>query len=70
MKTFGLVVPKGQGSAFDRNVCVLLDDADKAVATIVLPLLDVWRTVRKRAAALDRHPIRAARQLIITRGAR
>jgi transposase len=60
MKTFGLVVPKGNGGVFDRNVRALLDGAD-TIATIVMPLLDVWRTTRKRAAVLERRLLVAAR---------
>jgi transposase len=62
MKTFGLIIPKGKGGVFDRNVRALLDNADSAIAAMVLPLLDVWRTVRKRAAALDRRLLAAARE--------
>jgi transposase len=61
MKTFGLVVPKGSGGVFERNVRVLLDGAE-AIATVVTPLLDVWRLARQRAAALDRRLLAAARE--------
>ena len=60
MKTFGLVVPKGSGGVFERNVRALLDGAE-AIAAVVVPLLDVWRTVRQRAAALERRLLAAAR---------
>jgi transposase len=61
MKTFGLVVPKGSGGVFERNVRALLDGAE-AIATVVTPLLDVWRLARQRAAALDRCLLATARE--------
>ena len=60
LKTFGLVVPKGKGGIFERNVEALLAGKDD-VASIVLPLLRIWRTVREQTAALDRRLIAAAR---------
>jgi transposase len=60
LKTFGLIVPKGSGSVFERNVRALLA-GETAVAAIVLPLLEVWRTTRARAAALDRELVASAR---------
>jgi transposase len=60
LKTFGLVVPKGTGGIFEQNVRALLAGQDD-VAGIVLPLLQVWRTVRLQTAALDRRLIAAAR---------
>lgn len=51
MKTFGLVLPKGAGSVFERNVVTLLDDEDD-LARIILPLLQAWRDIRLRAAEL------------------
>jgi transposase len=60
LKTFGLVVPKGNGGIFERNVRHLLANQDD-VATIVLPLLQVWCAVRTQTAALDRRLIAAAR---------
>ena len=41
MKTFGLVVPKGAGSVFERNVRTLLQDEEK-LSCIVLPMLQAW----------------------------
>lgn len=61
MKTFGLIVPKGTGRVFDANVRELLDK-QTSLAEIILPLLDAWRDIRKRAAILDRQLIAAARQ--------
>ena len=49
LKTFGLIVPKGRGSVFERNVRALLA-GETAVAAIVLPLLEVWRTTRRGRA--------------------
>src|SRR4051812_36483429 len=61
MKTFGLVVPKGAGKVFEANVRRLLED-EKAVAAIVLPLLDAWRAVRAQAADLDRQLLSMVRE--------
>lgn len=61
MKTFGIVVPKGTGRVFDGNVRELLDGKD-GLAQIILPLLEAWRDIRKRAAELDRQLLAAARQ--------
>ena len=61
MKTFGLVVPKGAGRVFEANVRRLLADND-GLARIMLPLLEAWRSVRGRAAELDRQVIAAARE--------
>lgn len=51
MKTFGLVVPKGAGSVFERNVRTLLQDKDK-LACIILPMLHAWSSIRLRIAEL------------------
>jgi transposase len=61
MKTFGLIVPPGKGSNFDKNVRHLLADQD-ALASIVLPLLEAWRSVRLKAAALERRMLADARK--------
>jgi transposase len=42
MKTFGLVVPAGKGSTFEKNVRSLLVD-QQGLAPIVLPILEAWR---------------------------
>jgi transposase len=60
LKTFGLIVPKGRGSVFERNVRALLA-GETAVAAIVLPLLEVWRITRAQAAKLDRELVASAR---------
>jgi transposase len=60
LKTFGLIVPKGTGSVFERNVRALLE-GERAVAAIALPLLEVWRTTRARAAELERALVASAR---------
>ena len=57
MKTFGLIVPAGKGSKFEENVRALLADQD-GLASIVLPLLEVWRSMRLRAAELGRQLVR------------
>ena len=60
MKTFGLVVPKGGGGNFETNVRTLLD-GQAALAAIIFPLLETWRTVRAQAARLDRQLMAVAR---------
>lgn len=61
LKTFGLVVPKGAGSVFERNVVSLLDGEDN-LARIILPLLKAWGDIRLRVAELTK-------QLVIMAGA-
>jgi transposase len=61
MKTFGLLVPAGEGSAFEKKVRSLLADQDR-LASIVLPMLEAWRGIRVRAAELGRQLVRDARQ--------
>ncbi len=61
MKTFGLIVPLVKGSIFDANVRHMLADQD-ALASIVLPLLEAWRSVRLKASALERRMLADARQ--------
>ena len=61
MKTFGLIVPAGKGSTFERNVRGLLVDQD-GLAAIVLPMLEAWRSLRIRAAELGRQLVAGARQ--------
>jgi transposase len=51
MKTFGLVVPAGQGSTFEKNVSSLLAGDDE-LAKIILPMLAAWRALRERSAEL------------------
>lgn len=61
MKTFGLVVPKGAGRMFDANVRDLLA-TNASLERIILPLLEVLKVVRARAAELDKQLIVAARE--------
>ena len=61
MKTFGLLVPAGKGSTFEKNVRVLLVDQE-GLAPIVLPMLEAWRSMRMRAAEMGRQLVAAARQ--------
>jgi transposase len=61
MKTFGLVVPAGKGSKFEENVRELLADHTD-LASILLPLLEVWRSMRLRVAELSRQLIADARK--------
>lgn len=59
MKTFGLVVPKGTGSVFERNVLTLLEGEDN-LARIILPLLQVWGDIRIRVAELTKQLVTMA----------
>lgn len=61
MKTFGLVVPAGKGSVFEKNVRDLVS-SHHDLAHIVLPLLDTWKGLRARAADLGRQLVADARQ--------
>lgn len=61
MKTFGLVVPAGRGSVFEKNVRDLLAD-EASLARIILPLLESWRSLRQHVAELSRQLISEARQ--------
>ena len=61
MKTFGLVVPAGKGSKFEQHVRALLVDQND-LAAIVLPVLEAWRSMRRRAAELGRQLIADARK--------
>jgi transposase len=61
MKTFGLIVPAGKGSTFEKNVrCLLVEQ--EGLAAIVLPMLEAWRSLRVRAAELGRQLVAGARQ--------
>jgi transposase len=61
MKTFGLVVPAGKGSTFEKNVrSLLVDQGD--LGAIVLPMLEAWRSLRIRAMELGRQLVAGARQ--------
>ena len=61
MKTFGLVVPKGMGSVFERNVRILLEGEDK-LSCIVLPMLQAWGDIRRRVAELTKQLVVMARE--------
>lgn len=61
MKTFGLIVPAGKGSTFEKNVRGLLVDQD-GLAPIVLPMLEAWLSIRDRASDLGRQLIADARK--------
>lgn len=60
MMTFGLLVPAGKGSTFERNVRNLLVDQD-GLTPIVLPMLEAWGSMRVRAAELGRQLVAGAR---------
>lgn len=61
LKTFGLLVPAGKGSRFEKNVRSLLVDQER-LALIVLPMLEAWRNLRSRAIELGRQLIVHARE--------
>ena len=61
MNTFGLVIPAGKGSTFEKNVRSFLVGQD-GLAAIVLPMFEAWRSVRLRAAELGRQLLAEARQ--------
>ena len=61
MKTFGLLVPAGKGTTFEKNVRSLLIDQNELIS-IVLPMLEAWRSIRIRAAELGRQLVADARQ--------
>ncbi|ODR92364.1 IS110 family transposase [Sinorhizobium alkalisoli] len=61
MKTFGLIIPKGKGRVFDGDVRKLLD-GNNELAKIILPLLEAWHDIRKRAADLGRQLLIVARR--------
>lgn len=55
-----MVVPRGQGGVFEKNVHRLLEGED-ALTRIILPILEAWRAMRVRAAELGRQLTVAAR---------
>lgn len=61
MKTFGLVVPKGTGSVFERNVHDLLQGEAK-LARIVVPMLRAWSDIRYQIAELSKQLAAMARE--------
>ncbi|MDP9635087.1 UNVERIFIED_ORG: error-prone DNA polymerase [Ensifer adhaerens] len=60
MKTFGLIIPKTKGRVFDGDVRKLLD-GNNELAKIILPLLEAWHDIRKRATDLGRQLLIVAR---------
>jgi len=61
MKTFGLVIAKGKGGAFEVNARALLAE-QHPLSQIIEPLLEAWRSTRRQAAELGRQLIAAARR--------
>jgi transposase len=61
MKTFGLIVPRSMGGRFETHVRTLLA-GDAALARIILPLLEAWRSLRKQTAELSRQVLAEARR--------
>ncbi|MCZ0963422.1 IS110 family transposase [Paracoccus benzoatiresistens] len=66
MKIFGVIIPKGTGRVFDFHDRKLVAD-DSLLAQIILPLLEVWLELRKRAACLGQHLLATARQSSATK---
>jgi transposase len=60
MKTFGLIVPKGTGSVFERNVRMLLEGEEK-LSCIVVPMLQAWGDLRRRVAELTKQLVTMSR---------
>src|SRR3954447_17619897 len=61
MKTFGLIVSGAKGGSFEAEVLRLLS-GDHGLARVILPLLEAWNAVRRRAAELGRQLLAGARQ--------
>jgi hypothetical protein len=61
MKAFCLVVPPSKGGKFEANVRRLLADCDR-LESIVLPVIEAWRSLRVRAAELGRQLLVGARR--------
>ncbi len=61
MKTFGLIIPPGKGSTFERHARRLLADQPQ-LSAIILPLLEAWRVTRLQAANLGEQIVAEARQ--------
>ena len=60
MRTFGLIMPRGIGDKFERNVRSLLADHAE-LARIILPFLEGWRGLRNQATELGRQLLAEAR---------
>ncbi len=61
MKTLGLIVPGTKGGSFETEARRLLSDEDSP-ARVILPLLEAWGAVRRRAAELGRQLLAGARR--------
>jgi transposase len=53
LKIFGLLLPRGGGRLFEAAVRERLAGQQQLTA-VIMPLLEVWRTVREQVLALDR----------------
>jgi transposase len=53
LKIFGLLLPRGGGRVFEAAVRERLA-GHRQLATVILPLLKVWRAVREQVLGLDR----------------
>lgn len=61
MKTFGLIVPKGAGGVFERNVRELLQDNNR-LARIIMPMLQAWSDIRQQSAEMSKQLVAMARE--------
>src|SRR4051812_18208837 len=61
LKTFGLLLPRGGGRAFEAAARERLAGQGQ-LATVITPLLQAWRAVREQVLALDRQAYAVAKQ--------
>ena len=61
LKIFGLLLPRGGGRLFEAAVRERLTD-HRQLATVINPLLEVWRAVRGQVLTLDRMAYAVAKQ--------
>ena len=66
LKTFGVLLGPGRGSAFETRVRTVLRE-HAALAPFVEPLLTVWRVTSQQKTELDRHVQRAVRRNVSCR---
>jgi transposase len=59
MKTFGLIIPRSMGRRFETDVRALLGGGI-ALARIILPLLEAWRSLPKQTAELSQQVLAAS----------
>ncbi len=61
LKTFGLIVPKGAGGLFEKNVHTLIS-GNAEIAAVIMPLLHVCQMARTKCASLDRRIVASVQQ--------